>query len=241
MRRTARVAWLALVAGACAGSARPLVVEQFGGMREVMREKHVEPRVRLADLGLGTHTIAVGALAGLAGEVTADAGAWSIATASESTVMVTLDAAVHAATLLTFAHVAAWDEFVVDEPLDEDTLGRRIAQRIAAAGGDPSRPWPLRVIGVADDLSLHVIRGDCPHAGDEATPAFRWQAPAGTAVVLVGFRAPNAAGLLTHHGTEFHLHALTNRDGVSLSGHVDRFRIAPGARVQLAATERRAR
>ena len=61
-RACALAAALALVA--CTVTPGPRL-QQFGGMREVMRDGHTEPRVRLADLTLAPATIGVGALEGL--------------------------------------------------------------------------------------------------------------------------------------------------------------------------------
>ncbi len=60
-------------------------MQQFGGLREVMRDGHTEARVRLADLVLAPNTIAVGALTGRAGEVTIGGGTAHLATAADGT------------------------------------------------------------------------------------------------------------------------------------------------------------
>ncbi len=239
MTRTVPIAGMAALSlTACATAPSDPALEQFGGMREVMRQKRTEARVQLRERD-ARDMIAVGALEGLAGEITSDGERWWIATASANEVRIEHEVGARAATLLTLARVARWDEVVADAPLDEAALATLVAGHLTAHGIDPKTPWPLRVIGVADELALHVIRGDCPHAGDEQTPAFRWEAPRGAAVTLIGFCAPDAAGLMTHHGTAFHLHAIASRDGTAISGHVDRFRVAQGARVQVAAVPER--
>jgi hypothetical protein len=242
--RAASVVALALVA--CATAPRSPELIQYGEMRAVMRDGHDEARVRLADLGPvaaardDDHAglIAVGALAGLAGEVTADGASWWISTADEQRVHVQREAANHAATLLTAMRVEAWDELVASEPLDETALGALVRAHLDSVGADAAQPCALRIDGEVLALDLHVVRGDCPHAADAAIPAYRWHAPLGTTIVLVGFHAPGAEGVLTHHGSDFHLHAITADGGPSaagpIAGHVDGFELAPGARVQIA-------
>ena len=222
----------------CATEAPASRILQFGGMREVMREGRDETRVRLAELGAvagpGGGLIAVGALGGLAGEVTADGETWWIATAGDERVQVLHAPGEHGAALLTAARVAAWDEASAAGPLNEARLGAVVSEHLRARGLDPSQPWAVRIEGRSAALELHVIRGDCPHAPDAAIPAWRGSPPEGTPVVLVGFHAPGKAGLLTHHGTEFHLHAILNDGTGPVAGHVDRFTLLPGARVLLA-------
>jgi acetolactate decarboxylase len=218
---------------ACAAPLAPLDWQQFGGMREVMRDGRDEARVTLAELGPVVDVergdlVAVGALAGLAGEVTIDGRNLWVATApSETELVVEETAGAHAATLLTTARVPAWRELEAGGMLDEVTLGALLAKH-----GRLGEALPIRIEGAASSLAVHVIRGDCPHAPDAAIPAWRWEAPAATEVVLVGFYAPGAPGILTHHGTDFHLHAVAqDTAGHTVAGHVDAFELLPGARV----------
>jgi hypothetical protein len=236
----------ALVLFACATSPPSTELIQHGEMRAVMREGQDEARVRLIDLGPvagdvatgHTSLIAVGALAGLAGEVTADGTSWWISTADEEHLHVAHESADHAATLLTAARVRAWDEVVASGLLDEAALGALVHEHLRSVGADPARPCALRIEGEVVALDLHVVRGDCPHASDASIPAWRWQAVTGTKVVFVGFHAPDAEGVLTHHGTRFHLHAIVPGDTASgatpVAGHVDGFWLASGARVHVA-------
>jgi acetolactate decarboxylase len=237
IRFAARAALLVVFAGAfaaCASTRSGTVLVQYGGMREVMREGRDEARVRLSDLGPAEGLIAVGALAGLAGEVTADGSSWWIATADETRVAVEHEPGERAAALLTARRVAAWDETVVADPLDEARLGSLVERHLRERGRDPTEPWPLRIDGLAAQAELHVIRGDCPHAPEATIPAWRCTPAPGTPIVLVGFYAPGKEGLLTHHGTDFHLHAILSVAGAEVAGHLDSFELAPGARVRIA-------
>jgi hypothetical protein len=98
-----------------------------------------------------------------------------------------------------------------------------------------ARPQPLRIVGTVEELELHVARGACPATDPPPDrQPFRWRAPRGARVELVGFHAPGQQGIMTHHGTRLHLHAIV--DGPPrATGHVDRFRLQPGAVVHLGA------
>lgn len=206
-----------------------------------MRDGHDEARVVLADLGPVDlpqgGLIAVGALAGLEGEVMADGTQWWISTASETGVETRPDPAGWSAALLTAQRVTEWDEFEVAEILDEG----RLSALLAAHRLEPGPPAPparaIQVRGRVQEALVHVVRGDCPHAPGATIPAWRASLPAGTELLLVGFHAPGRAGELTHHGTEFHLHALWDAEAgraARLAGHLDRFVLAPGSRVRIA-------
>jgi alpha-acetolactate decarboxylase len=201
-------------------------------MREVMRDGHTEPRVRLADLTLAPATIGVGALEGLLGEVTIVDGEVQIATAPEHVVTNVTAIGTYHATLLSIATPNSSEAATETGRLDESSLARLAARFAPLATVD--------VTGVVEQLNVHVARGACPHgATTPATQPHLWSAAAGTTVRLVGFYAPDAAGSLTHHGTAFHLHAIAvTAAGDRRSGHVDAFVLRPGAIVRLGRCER---
>ena len=230
-RALAKLGLTAALLGSCSSKPSP-VLQQFGGMREVMREGHVEGRVRLADLGMGPSTIGVGALEGLAGEITIAGGEVHLATAVDLVLRDSTDVASHRATLLSIATPGDLSSEKSATPLDETSLARRAAEFGPLAAVD--------VVGTVEHLELHVTRGACPHGvTTPATAPLTRSVATGTTVQLVGFYAENAGGVLTHHGTAFHLHAIvTESDGTHTSGHVDAFSLREGALVHLGRIER---
>ena len=229
MKRAAAAALVAFAASCAAPSAGDGAAAQFGAMREVMREGRVEPRVRLDALGLAPGSIGVGAVAQLEGEITIVDGIAHVTRAPEGRPERIADTAAVRATLLTFANPAWRAPRELAGELDESSLAS-----IAAAAGTFAS---VDATGAALDLQLHVTRGACPHGTTTpATDPWRWSAPTGARVRLVGFFAPGRAGTLTHHGTDFHLHAVVAmQDGTTVTGHVDSFRLAPGAIVRVGA------
>ncbi|HLQ36773.1 MAG TPA: hypothetical protein VK348_03155 [Planctomycetota bacterium] len=225
---------LPLLLAACTAASPGVHVQHFGVMREVMREGKTEGRVRLADLDLRPGTIAVGALAGLGGEVTIHGHSLYVAEPDGDGVKVVRDAGARAATLLTIGQTEVYER--ADDPaiVDEASLLRWLHARAAATRLDPQRPRPLVITGMAAEMQLHVVRGACPdEATDPAHAPWRWSAPPGTKVELVGFHAPGQAGVMTHHGTELHLHAIVALGDRVITGHVDHFLLAPGAEVTI--------
>jgi acetolactate decarboxylase len=242
-RRAVPVAACLVVIPACSQApGRPFEPHQYGAMREVMREGRTESRIALA--GLGRDTIAVGALAGLEGEVTVlDGGVW-VARPEGDGVWVTgpTASANDEATLLTVATVERWTyvSLDVDGTVSGAALERLVERTAREHGIDTTRPFPFVIDGVVERLDIHVINGFCPHAVDPATvdaEPWRWSVDEPTPARIVGFHAADAAGVLTHHGTAIHVHALVERDGRMVTGHVDGVAVRAGARLLLPGAE----
>lgn len=231
---------LALASSCAAGSTATQVplehtVEHWGGMREVLREGRTEGRIDLADV-LGPNSIAVGATAGLAAEITVDAGEAHIAEVvdpdSAQGLRTRGPAPGEQATLLVIADVPIWSEYTLPALPDLAELEASLRSTAAANGIDVTTPFPFRVEGEASTLHLHVLNHSCPIADPRGPKPWRF-AGENEPTVLVGFHAQGSAGRLTHHGQRSHTHALlTARD---ISGHVDEVSFPPGARLFLPA------
>lgn len=200
-------------------------VQTWGTMREVLREGRSEGRVLLAGIA-GPNAIGVGALAGLAGEVTIVDGHVLVATAdgplSEGAAP-TMDAvrgtvAGERASLLVLAEVERWETITLTDCASYEELEIAIAVQLRERGHLLTDPVPVRIRGVAEQLELHVIAGACPIATPDGPAPWRY-AGAGGEVELVGFYVEGAAGRLTHHNHSSHLHAIA--EGGQLMGHLD--------------------
>jgi hypothetical protein len=233
-----RAALASLVLAACAvpppspAPAATTPVQHVGPMREVMHDGRTQPRARLSDHA-ERGTFAVGALAGLAGEVLIDDGA--VWTASGDTTAVRADANAQA-TLLTSARVAAWRELPLPALADLQALEHALAAAVpgAAALGE-AVPFVVEGRG---RVALHVVRGACPHGAATADrqPA-RWSA-AGVPVRAVGFFVRGQQGVVTHMGTALHLHAFANDGARRAMGHVDELALTAGAVLRVPAAAR---
>lgn len=233
---TALVGLCALVA---AGSSSPLF--QYGGMRETLAMKNHQARVTLREITADDHVFAVGALDGLAGEITiVDSEAVTTGVGSDGT-LVALDPSDRAATMLVGAEVDVWMELELDAPIAAADFDDAIRDLAATHGLDPATPFPFVVEGTFVDVKLHVIHGACPvHArmhdielADDARP-FEMKT-ARIEGIVVGVYAENAVGTLTHPDTSVHAHLVfvDPVTGDRITGHLEDRGIAAGSKIRV--------
>lgn len=236
---------LALCSSGCAAGARRLAdtavsdatIHQFGAMRSVMREGSTQARTSLRDWA-DPHTVAVGAIVGLDGEITVVDGRVWVSRVRDG-VVVTSGPAVapeDQATLLTAMRVARWRSVRLDAGAAGRELEDLIEQGAARQGIDTSLPFPFVIEGQAASFDMHVINGFCPHSGIEAAAdrePWRLTLSEATPATIVGFFAKDSEGVLTHHGTAMHAHALLARDGGWATGHIDSISIEAGATLRV--------
>lgn len=189
-------------------------VKTWGSMREVLREGDARGRVDVVE-AVGRNSLAVGALAGLEGEITVVEGIATVALGRSGEIRPAR--AGDEAALFVLADVPSWRKVALAEGShDLDSLEDAIAAALERAGFDLALPIPVRVRGLARHVSCHVIAGACPIARPEG-PAPRRSEETDVEVELVGVFAEGRAGELTHHTNRSHLHVL----GKGMMGHLD--------------------
>lgn len=202
------------VAG-CGAAPQSFEVSSWGTIREALREGKSEGRVRLDEV-VTDRTVGVGALAGLAGEVTIAGGrAWVATVEGESATVAEAEPDAEA-TVLATAEVPAWRQVAAPDCASYRELEDVVRGRLLDAGFDLSEPVPVRIHGRAPRIDLHVIAGNCPIANPAGPPPWRYSG-AMDHVDLIGFFVEGAAGRFTHHGRSSHLHALAS----DRMGHLD--------------------
>jgi len=212
-------------------------VQQYGGMRETLRMGQTQPRITFEEVIATPHSFAVGALPNLEGEVTIFDGSIWVATAdNNSATTVKADSQFLSATLLTVAHVNHWDEYELpDIPLEEAIE----AVALGSSTLDSEEPFPFLIQGEASTLHMHVINGYCPVASpdlaDEYKP-WRMSIDSSTPITVVGFFAKNQEGVMTHHGSNIHIHGLMTKDRGVATGHLDSISMKKGAKLFLPAS-----
>jgi len=204
-------------------------IQTWGTMREVLRDGKSEERITLAKQP-SAHTIAVGALAGLAGEITVLNGVVHVARFDngELNSIPTRNGA--RATLLVMAEVPAWREQILPVLADFSSVEQAVRTAALKADIDVTQPFPFVIEGLAADLNLHVIAGACPIATPDGPSPGRFTDQDRT-VTLVGFYAENQAGRMTHHNRSSHVHVIVA--GANISGHLDEVSFTAGARLRL--------
>ncbi|MFO1076418.1 MAG: acetolactate decarboxylase [Planctomycetota bacterium] len=190
-------------------------VASWGTMREALHDGHSEGRVDLAGLG-GPGVVGVGALAGLAGEITIVDDRVLVARADGTACRVESPGPGDRATLLVRGVADSWLRFPLPDCETYDDLEHAIAARLAELGRDPTAPSPVRIRGRAPDVAYHVIAGACPIAHPEGPPPWRYRGPLDP-VELVGVYVEGAEGQLTHHMHSSHLHVVAE----GRTGHLD--------------------
>ncbi|MCB9876667.1 MAG: hypothetical protein H6835_03605 [Planctomycetes bacterium] len=223
MRAAAQRATASLAAAALAACSAGPAVTTWGTMREALRLGHSEARVTPTEVATA-HTIGVGALAGLAGEVTIVDGDVLIAAPTNATTapLVRPATAADRATLLIAAEVPAWRELPLGACASYAELEQRVAEHLVVSGLDLRQPQPVRVTGRATALRLHAIAGACPIARPDGPAPWRFDGDA-ERVELVGVFVEGAAARLTHHDRRSHLHAVASGGaaGDLVMGHLD--------------------
>lgn len=206
---------------ACGGSTARVGVEVTGTLREVMHGGSSEARVALHDV-VKPGVIAVGALAGLRGEVTVLDGNVTASVVTDGEVVTTQAAGDLRATLLVHATVRGWRDIPVPGPIEAADLDRELERLLVAAGVDVEAPVPILVEGSFSALTWHVIDG-----GHGSTTTITSSSPG--PALLVGFFSRHHEGVFTHAGQRTHLHALV----AGATGHVDEVAVAAGATLRV--------
>ena len=229
-------------AGHADAAGPPGRLAMWGTLREALRDGHDEGRVALADV-VRPGTYGVGALAGLAGEVSVLDGEVWVSRGSAAGVTTTREAGDDQATVLFLADVETWSEHTVEADVDPSVLDAFIVERAREAGLDTDRAFPFVIEGWLRHLRLHVIGGECPMrarmlGATMQTPPYELHEPA-VMGRLVGIHARDSSGIVCHAGSTTHVHAVVTQtrpgpgQNVELTGHVESVGLAAGAKLYL--------
>lgn len=214
-------------------------VHRWGALHAVMMENDTAAVVGLDALTPDSTLIAVGAVAGLRGEITVIDGRVWLAVPGEGDVAATTiaDSSNARATLLVAARVPEWREVPIEQPIPFDSLDARIAALAAGAGVDLTQPFPFVIEGPLSALEWHVVDGRRLGPGATGHAAHRdasvrrrlEYASAG----LAGFYSTAHEGVWTHRGAFTHVHAAI--PAAQASGHVDHVAVEAGATLRVPA------
>jgi alpha-acetolactate decarboxylase len=238
----ARFRALALLSGIAAASfvaaqpVGPTGVQAFGSFKRLAHTGDASAKVALRELPATAGTYAVGALAGLRGEIIAWDGKLTVTRGHSTEGRTEAPAADDAATLLALARVAAWHEVRVPADMRQREFEAFVLREASSRGLDAATPFPFLVRGEFTTVLWHVVTGAAGggHGATHAQGHARNRVfEAGNATgVMVGFYSAEALeGVISHPGERFHLH-YANRD-FTRSGHVDGYAVRAGAVLSL--------
>ncbi len=217
------------------GCSKTTEVTQYGGMRDTLKKGNTQPRVTFDEITTLPNAFAVGALPELNGEITIfDGNVWIATTDSESATTSRPFGNHDSATLLTVAYVEDWQEFTLPAGTPLELAIEHVAK--ANAGFNTDIPFPFFIIGDASEFHMHVINGFCPVASPGLAEEFQpWKLSVEkqTPITVIGFFGKNQDGVMTHHGSNIHIHGLLDIDGATATGHLDSVEFTNGAKLYL--------
>jgi len=193
----------------------------WGSLRELMHEGRTESRVAIASVIATPHVYAVGAVAGMRGEITVvDSTAW-LALGDRAAGRAAVGAADEGAALLVASSVASWSRAPIGEDIPFADLDQRIESLARAAGIDVDQAFPFLIEGELTDVQWHVLKGPpsspaTPH--DHADNAVRGEQATMTGT-LVGFFSRHHQGVFTHMGRNVHAHVVSPT--AAIAAHAD--------------------
>lgn len=219
-------------------------VQVHGALRAMFHEGKTDSIVGLDSLLPDHDLYALGAMAGLSGEITVIAGRAYLAvpeTADSARTEMILQTDADAA-LLVAATVRVWKSLVIDRPIAFEQLDDEIGKLVVAAGLSLEDRLPFLLEGTFEDLEWHVVDGrrlteGGPSHQDHLAAAVR-AARDRTPATLLGFYSQSDQGVFTHMGSKTHLHCVL--DEPLSSGHVDHVNIPVGTTIKFPAGAKRA-
>ena len=202
-------------------------VKWIGALHKVMGGED-KAAISLDSFSSVPNFYALGPMAGLNGEITVFNSEPSISTIQDGKPIVQKTFHVEAP-LLIYVQVAKWSETPI--PASVRTLAdleKFVAARARKAGIDMNEPFPFRVIAHCDDVAMHIVnRQGREIKGHEDHAKIQVKIPiAGADMEFLGFWSDRQQIVLTHMGSNAHVHGRT-ADG-KLSGHVDEVHLRPG-------------
>ncbi len=211
-------------------------IHQWGAMREVLDEGLTQARVRVEEVTHSAHSYAVGALEGLAGEVTVlDGEVWisRVEPGSDSARRIETRAndTDAKAALLTAAYVPAWRTVSIDRDLPQAELDEFLKSAAASHALGANTTFPFMIEGDFAEVRLHVVNKGCPMSAGDATEPYRATLRS-VRGLLLGFYSAEPPGVFTHHGSNTHLHVLIKHPE-PITGHVDAVTIGAGSKLRL--------
>lgn len=224
-----------LVGAGLAQGPAPLI--RYGGMHEALAKGEHQARVRVAELLEQEHLFAVGALEGLAGEITILDSVVYATTLTDEDQPLALDGAQAAATMLVGQAVPHWTRLPIADGVAPDRFDDTVRDAANGQGLDVSTPFLFVIEGMLTDVRLHVIHGACPvHARMNKLELAAERRPYELEIetlrgTVVGVYATDAVGKLTHPATSTHAHLIyvDEKTGEQITGHLERVGVAPGA------------
>jgi alpha-acetolactate decarboxylase len=211
----------------------PFGLAVHGAFQRMMHTQDFSAKVQLKSIMQAGATEAVGATAGLTGEITAIDGKLLVSYGKPCS------SCGHPgeehATLLASAKVTTWHPAVVlPTDLAGAALDAWLIEQAKKVGLDTGKPFPVRLKGTLIGVKMHVLRAANPsfkgHGSGHAMADQEEIAADKIDGEVVAFYAPaSAQGIITHPGEPFHFHWVDTAR--TKTAHLDAFGLGKGAQV----------
>jgi len=201
-------------------------VETYGTLREVLAQGDNHGRV-VVEAAATPHTVGIGALEGLDGEVVVFEGQVYTGRVEAGEVVSGHGNAMDQAAFLAVAEVPVWEELRIARTVSLEELVALLEELVAGTELGKSETFPFVIDGELLNLQSHVIDGNCPIANPDG-PAPARQVAERAQGRLVGFYSTLPPGTLTHHGSPLHVHVVL-AGKKPLVAHVDDVIVTAGS------------
>lgn len=223
-----------LLSASLAWAAEPLAIQAWGNFKHMAHTGNTDGVVKLSELGNSKGSYGIGAVAGMRGELLLWDGKMLVSRGHSTKGETGAATASDEAVLFIRAKVDAWQEQPVDSDMSQAQFETFVVTAAKKAGLDIDKAFPFVVRGNALNVTWHVVTGK-PQSGNHGggthqqghaqSRVFRETSATG---ILLGFHTGAALeGIASHPGERFHVH-YANQD-MSVSGHVDEYRVPKGA------------
>jgi acetolactate decarboxylase len=201
-------------------------VIQSGSMSQ-MGQNRFSPSISIDTLLTKDHLYGLGPYGKMQGELTVLDGVPLIAFANEKGILtVSTDKQVKAP-FFVYAYVKEWKTFEIEMKAESDAEIQEAVENLAIAQGyDITNPFPFRILGEFDGLTIHVV---APRSSDvpgykKGVTSYKYSYEAITGEIF-GFYSQIGEGIYTHKDSFVHLHFST-ADQLKM-GHIDAISIKP--------------
>jgi acetolactate decarboxylase len=197
------------------------------GSMSQMGQNGFSPSIGIDSLLTKEHLYGVGPYGKMQGELTILNGEPLIAFADEKGILTVSTDKQAKAPFFVYAYVKEWKTFEIEMKAESDTEIQEALESLAIAQGyDITIPFPFRILGEFDGLTIHVVAPRSPdvpgYKEGASSYKFNYAAIAGE---IFGFYSQSGQGIYTHKDSFVHLHFSTKDQ--SKMGHIDAISIKP--------------
>jgi acetolactate decarboxylase len=197
------------------------------GSMSQMGQNGFSPSIGIDSLLTKEHLYGLGPYGKMQGELTILNGEPLIAFADEKGILTVSTDKQAKAPFFVYAYVKEWKTFEIEMKAESDTEIQEALESLAIAQGyDITIPFPFRILGEFDGLTIHVVAPRSPdvpgYKEGASSYKFNYAAIAGE---IFGFYSQSGQGIYTHKDSFVHLHFSTKDQ--SKMGHIDAISIKP--------------